>query len=275
MTNFYERTNRLLYKNIPLTLYSRKGWCWLCVRGELETGTDCYILTQSSSDHSNTSFSSWLGCSTVGHWGPKILCLPLALHSGILSPTHSNCNWNWLTDWLKPSVAPGYIFVWHPHASCGRTHLPPSTNSTTCTGQRDIFRYLRPDAPISPFFRLFTRASLDWRLGRGSIYNNNSKLLKSVEHFVYLGSNISSLESDVNIRRDKVRTAMDRLTTLWKSDISDEIKREFFQEVAVSVLLRGCTTWTLIKQLGEKLDENYAWMLHAVLHESLTKYVTK
>ena len=33
-------------KNISLTLYFWKGWCWLCVRGELETGTDCYILTQ-------------------------------------------------------------------------------------------------------------------------------------------------------------------------------------------------------------------------------------
>ena len=22
----------------------RKGWCWLCVRGELETGIDCHIL---------------------------------------------------------------------------------------------------------------------------------------------------------------------------------------------------------------------------------------
>ena len=39
-------TNTLLYKNISLTLYSQKGWCWLCVSGELEMGTDCYILTQ-------------------------------------------------------------------------------------------------------------------------------------------------------------------------------------------------------------------------------------
>ena len=35
--NFNERANTLIYKNISLTLYSRKGWCWLCVRGELET----------------------------------------------------------------------------------------------------------------------------------------------------------------------------------------------------------------------------------------------
>ena len=35
-------TNELLYKK-SLTLYSRKGWYWLCVRDELETGTDYYI----------------------------------------------------------------------------------------------------------------------------------------------------------------------------------------------------------------------------------------
>ena len=45
------------------------------MRGELETGTDCYILTPITSDHSSTSFAFWLDCSTVGHWGPKALSL--------------------------------------------------------------------------------------------------------------------------------------------------------------------------------------------------------
>ena len=31
-------------------------------------------------------------CSTVGHWGLKALCLPLALTFGILSPTNPNCS---------------------------------------------------------------------------------------------------------------------------------------------------------------------------------------
>ena len=82
-------TNTLLYKNISLTLYSPKGWCGLCVRGELEMGTDCYILTQSS------SFASWLGCSTVGHRGPKPSVwgwFSLRWHP------ISNCNWNSLTQ---------------------------------------------------------------------------------------------------------------------------------------------------------------------------------
>ena len=144
MTNFNERTNErtntLLYKNIPLTFYSRKGLCWLCVRGELETGTDCYILTQSSSHHSSTSSSVWLSCSTVGHWGPKP-----SIWSWFSLRWHPISHWLQLqlklltgTDWPKPSVAPGYIIVWHPPASCGRTHPPPSPNSTTSTGQGNI-----------------------------------------------------------------------------------------------------------------------------------------
>ena len=117
-------------------IYSRKGWCFLGVTGEFETETDCYILTQSSSDHSGTSFAFWLGCSTVGHRRLAALSLQADSHAGTLSLTDSNCNWN--SNWLKLSVAPGYIIVGRPPASCGCTHLPPSPSSTTSTGQGDI-----------------------------------------------------------------------------------------------------------------------------------------
>ena len=81
-TNFNERTNTLLYKNISLSLYSRKGWCRLCVREMNWRRGQTVILTQSSSfDHSSTSSPSWLGCSTMGHWRPKALRLPLVLNS--------------------------------------------------------------------------------------------------------------------------------------------------------------------------------------------------
>ena len=90
MTNFNERMNTLLYKNIISHTLFLKGWCWLCVRDELETGTDSYIDPKFFFDHSSTSFSYWLGCSTVGHWGPKALSLQADSHASILSPTDSN-----------------------------------------------------------------------------------------------------------------------------------------------------------------------------------------
>ena len=73
----------------------------------------------------------------------------------------------------------------------------------------------------------------------------NDKLLKCVDYFTYLGNNISSTERDVNVHI--ALTATDRLSTTWKSHISDKIKRENLQDEAVSVLLYGCTTWTLTK----------------------------
>ena len=102
--DFNERTNTLLYKNISPTLYSRKSWCCLCVRGgSWRRGTDCYILTQSSSDHSRTSFSSWLGLLNRGSLGDQSPLSAAGSQFGILSPTDSNSNSNWLNlsgSWL-------------------------------------------------------------------------------------------------------------------------------------------------------------------------------
>ena len=106
MTNFNERTNTLLYKNISLTLYSRKGWCWLCVRGELETGKDCYILTQVAL----LPHLGW-GCSIVDNWGPQALSLQADSNASILSPnclqlqlelTEAVCG-TWLYNCLIPT----------------------------------------------------------------------------------------------------------------------------------------------------------------------------
>ena len=35
------------------------------------------------------------------------------------------------------------------------------------------------------------------------------------------------------------------------------MKRSFFQAAVVSILVYGCTTWTLTKRLEKKLDGNY------------------
>ena len=133
MTNLNERTNTLLYKKIYLSHFIRKCLCFFCVRGELETGTDCYILTQSFSDHSSTSSSFWLGCSTVGHWGPKPSiwsCFSLRHlvpdwlpRTPRLQLTQAVCG-TWLYNYLTSTC-----FLWA--YACAR-------NSTTSTSQGDI-----------------------------------------------------------------------------------------------------------------------------------------
>ena len=44
--------------------------------------------------------------------------------------------------------------------------------------------------------------------------------------------------------------------------LADKIKRSFFQ--VFSILLYGCTTWTLTKRMEKKLDGNYTRMLRTI-----------
>ena len=53
------------------------------------------------------------------------------------------------------------------------------------------------------------------------------------------------------------------------------MKRSFFQVVVVSILLYGCTTWTLTKRIEKKLDGNYTRMLQAILNKSWRQHSTK
>ena len=56
----------------------------------------------------------------------------------------------------------------------------------------------------------------------------------------------------------------------------EEIAFHFIGQVAVtSILLYGCTTWTLTKRLEKKLDGNYTRMLRAVLNKSWREYPTR
>ena len=70
----------------------------------------------------------------------------------------------------------------------------------------------------------------------GAISTLNGKPLKLLDHFTYLGSNISSTESNINICIGKAYTALNRLlSTRWKSNFSDKINQDFFQAIAMSV----------------------------------------
>ena len=53
------------------------------------------------------------------------------------------------------------------------------------------------------------------------------------------------------------------------------MKRSFFQAAVTSILLYGCTTWTLRKRLEKKLDGNYTRMLYAILNKSWQQHPTR
>ena len=70
-------------------------------------------------------------------------------------------------------------------------------------------------------------------------------------------------------------SAIDCLSIIWKSDLTDKMKRSFFQAAVVSILLYGGTTWTLAKRLEKKLDGNYSRILREILNKSWRQHPTR
>ena len=109
----------------------------------------------------------------------------------------------------------------------------------------------------------------------GNICTLDGTSPKLEDKFIYLGSSVSSTEKDIDTRLTKAWIAIDRLSIIWKSDLTDKMKCSFFQAAVVSILLYGCTTWTLTKRLKKKLDGNYTRMLLAILNKSWRQHPTR
>ena len=67
-------------------------------------------------------------------------------------------------------------------------------------------------------------------------------------------------------------TAIDRLSIIWKSNLTNKMKRSFFKAAVVSILQYGCTTWTLTIRLEKKLDGNYTKMLNKSWQQHPTRH---
>ena len=102
----------------------------------------------------------------------------------------------------------------------------------------------------------------------GDISTLDGTHLKLEDKFTYLGSSVASTEKDIDTRLTKAWTAINRLSIIWKSDLTDKMKRSFFQAAVTSMLLYGCTTWTLTKpgeEARRQLHKNAASNLEKVL----------
>ena len=109
----------------------------------------------------------------------------------------------------------------------------------------------------------------------GDITTRDGIPLKLVYKFTYLGSSVSSTEKDIDMRLMKAWTAIDRLSIIWKSNLTDKMKRSFFQAAVTSIQRYGCTTWTLTKRPEKKKDGNYTRMLRVILNKSWRQHPTR
>jgi hypothetical protein len=85
-----------------------------------------------------------------------------------------------------------------------------------------------------------------------------NECIKRVEHFTYLGSNISAdggASKDVDLRIQKARGVFARLSNVWRStSLSKQLKMRIFNACVKSVLIYGCETWLVTNEIKRKLQ---------------------
>ena len=78
----------------------------------------------------------------------------------------------------------------------------------------------------------------------------------------------------INIIRN-AWSAIDKLSIIWKSDLSDKIKWEFFIDVIVSLQLYGYIIWTLTKHLKKsrwELDKDAVCCSEEILEAAIVVF---
>ena len=84
---------------------------------------------------------------------------------------------------------------------------------------------------------------------KGDISTLYGGSLKLVDKFTHFSSSVPSTESDIKMHLMKAWIVIDRLSIIQNSDPFDKIKRNFFLTAVLSILLYGCTAWTLTKRI--------------------------
>ncbi len=107
----------------------------------------------------------------------------------------------------------------------------------------------------------------------GDIKSRSGIILEQEQDFKYLGSWIESSRKDLKTRIGQAWSALSKLDTIWSSQLSREMKINFFHSTVISVLLYGSDTWTLTKEMTRRLDGVYTRMLRRVLGYTWKDYV--
>ena len=112
-----------------------------------------------------------------------------------------------------------------------------------------------------------------YNLREGEICTADRTKLKQVQNFQYiLGSWVDQSKQDLNIRKAKAWTALNKLTAILKSNLGRKLKVRFFS--VETVLLYGSEAWTLTSSLEKQLDGCYTRLLRAALNVNWRDHMT-
>ena len=103
---------------------------------------------------------------------------------------------------------------------------------------------------------------------------NDGNALEEVSDFKYLGAWMANREKDIMMRKGAAWRACSKLTKIWKSTLSKQLKHKIFAATVESVLLYGCEAWTITNKVERDLDGCYTRMLRTVYNIHWKQHMT-
>ena len=109
----------------------------------------------------------------------------------------------------------------------------------------------------------------------GDISTLDGTSLKLADKFTYLGSCVSSTEKDIDTRLTKIWTAIDKLSIIRKSDLTDKMKCSFFKAVDTAVWMHCLdANKTVEEEVRRQLNKNVTSNIEQVLAATPNKAPT-
>ena len=106
------------------------------------------------------------------------------------------------------------------------------------------------------------------------IVARDGREIKVVFDFKYLGCYVDNSAQDIKVRKALAWSACHKMQKIWKSSLPKKIKIRLFTATVESILLYGCSTWTLTKAMEKSLDRTYTRMLGMALNVSWKEHMT-
>ena len=135
-----------------------------------------------------------------------------------------------LTNKMKRSFINDVLWT-HGRAKSGqpaRTYIQQLSVDTGCSPETLLHSLEGAAAGIGLHFNTLNMEYMCFNQ-TGDISTLNSCSLKLIDKFTYLGSSVTSTETDINTWLAKAWTAIDRLSVVWKSNLTNKMKRSFSQ----------------------------------------------
>ena len=106
------------------------------------------------------------------------------------------------------------------------------------------------------------------------IKTRSSVQLNEVDNYKYLGALVRDSKGEITKRIGMAWSACNNMNAVWKSGLNKKTKLSIFKSNVESIIMYGSDTWTVTRELEEKLDGCYTKLMRKRFNVHWSQHMT-